>query len=71
MLWTICTMQNIEVVDLLIKLNADIDLTPGKEGHTALVCACSSGQIEYNVAHNCYKTKCFIWEVDDLHHITH
>ena len=58
-------------MELLIKLNANINLAPGEKGETALVEACSSGQIELNVAHNCLKTKCFIWEVNDLHHITH
>ena len=56
---------------MLIKLSADIDLAPGSPGDTALVCACSRGRVELNVAHNRRKTKCFIGEVNDLHHITH
>ena len=39
-------MLNIKVVDLLIKLNADIDFVSGEEGHTALTCACSNGHVE-------------------------
>ena len=39
-------MQNIEVVDMLIKLSADIDRVGVEYGLTALVRACHNGQNE-------------------------